>query len=90
MISNSNQNIIRVDNNVSVVNYCDSTHPDTPEPEANTIKTFVLPVYENYPIFIGRESLFGAWIESGNEDEHFEEIYRSRLNSSTSIPIDDE
>ncbi len=90
MISNNDCNIIRVDNNVALVNYRDSTLPDTPDPEANLIETFTLPVYENCPIPIGTDSLFGSWIESGKEDEHLEEIYISRLNSSTSIPTDDE
>jgi len=29
------------------------------------------------------DDLFGSWIESGDEDEQLEELYKSRLNRST-------
>jgi hypothetical protein len=35
------------------------------------------------------KSLFGAWIENGEEDKHLENLYKSRLIPS-SLPVEDE
>lgn len=55
-----------------------------------TIQLMVFPseaVKESPWLYI--RNLFGAWVESGEEDRQLEELYRSRLIPS-SMPIEDE
>lgn len=52
-------------------------------------KTVQLEIAQSHAIAVDENlqsvisDLFGSWVESGNEDEQLEELYKSRLNRST-------
>jgi len=91
MTKNNEMRIIN--NNVAIVQ---SPEYSSPSPAMLTVEdlkdyfgTIYLKVAESMPIagdeFTSIRSLFGAWVESGNEDQQLEELYKSRLNPSVSV-----
>lgn len=82
--------------NVVMVEYHDSTDLATAghmweisDPtETVQLEGFASAAVEETPL-LRLKGLFGAWVESGGEDEDLDELYRSRLTPS-SAPHDDE
>ena len=77
-------NVIVVSENVAIVQYYDSIALESPRELYDTIE---LPVVQSRPIVEDQitdiKSLFGSWIESGDEDNQLAELYKSRLSPSS-------
>lgn len=85
-MSAAEENVVYVDN-VALVQSYDAldSHLLPPEKDfydftGDVSQTVALKVVESRIVESGIESLFGCWIEAGNEDELLEELYKSRLD----------
>lgn len=87
MTSNS---IILVSENVAIVQSQDSSCFNLPTISVQDLPQFYatvsLPIVSSRPLiedqYIDVKLLFGSWVESGDEDNHLDEIYKSRLTPS--------